>query len=58
MHGFRGKRTPCSVNNVQSESAQLPVRSSSIEVCPAIGGRSFIDFSERDRADEHAVSPK
>jgi hypothetical protein len=32
------------------------VRSSRIQVCPAIGGRHFIDFSERDRADEHAIT--
>jgi hypothetical protein len=55
-HRFRGKRTPCAVNNVQTESAQVPVRSSRIQVCPAIGGPPFIDFSERDRADEHAIT--
>jgi len=32
------------------------VRSRCIQVCPAIGGRGFIDFSERDRADEHAIT--
>jgi hypothetical protein len=52
-HRFRGKRTTCSVNNVQTESAQVPVRSCRIQVCPAIGGRRFIDLSERDRADLH-----
>jgi hypothetical protein len=50
-HRFRGKRTPCSLNNVQTESVQVPVRSRCIQVCPAIGARSFIDFSERDGAE-------
>jgi len=32
------------------------VRSSCIQVCPAIGGRGFIDFSKRDRTNQHAIT--
>src|SRR3974390_1346379 len=55
-HWFRGKRMPCSVNNVQTQSAQVPVGSHCIQVRPAVGGRSFIDFSERNRTDQHAIT--
>jgi hypothetical protein len=48
---FRGKRAPCSVHNVQTEPEQVPVRSRSIQVCPAVGSRGFIDFSECNRTD-------
>jgi hypothetical protein len=32
------------------------LRSGRIQVCPALGGRRFIDFSKRDRSDDHAVT--
>jgi len=55
-HWFRGKRTSRSVNNVQIDSAQVPVCSGCIQERPAIGGRGFIDFSKRDRTNQHAIT--
>ncbi|HEV3419692.1 MAG TPA: hypothetical protein VG075_05270 [Candidatus Acidoferrum sp.] len=55
-HWFRGKRTSRSVNNVQTDSAQVPVCSGCIQERPAIGGRGFIDFSKRDRTNQHAIT--
>ena len=55
-HRFHGKRTPCALNNVQTKSIDVPMRSGSIQVRPATHGRGFIDFSERDRADQDAIT--
>jgi hypothetical protein len=50
------KRMPRALNNVRSDAPQLPVASCGIQVRPAIRGRSFIDFSSRDRADQHPIT--
>ena len=55
-HGFCGKRTPRPVNNIRTESPQVPVGGRGIQVRPAIGSRGFIDFSERDGANQHAIA--
>jgi hypothetical protein len=56
--GFRGKRMSRSLNNVRTDSQHVPVGSRRIQVRPAIGGRGFIDLSERDRADQHSIALK
>src|SRR5205807_6658088 len=56
--GFCGKRTPRSVNNVRTDSPQVPVGRRSIQVRPAISSCGFIGFSKRDRADQHAIALK
>jgi len=34
----------------------MPVCSGCIQERPAIGGRGFIDFSKRDRTNQHAIT--
>ena len=47
---------PRAFNNVRTDAPQVPVASCGIQVRPAIRGRGFIDFSGRDRADQHAIT--
>jgi len=54
--GFRGKGMSRAVDNVRTDSPQVPVGGRGIQVCPAIGGRGFIDFSEGDGANQHAIA--
>jgi hypothetical protein len=55
-NGFGRKRMPRAFNNVRTDAPQVPVASCGIQVRPAIRGRGFIDFSGRDRADQHAIT--
>jgi hypothetical protein len=43
-------------NNARTDTPQLPVASCGIQVRPAVRGRGFVDFSGRDRADQHAIT--
>lgn len=54
--GFSGKRMPRSVDNVRTDSPQVPVGGGRIQVRASIGGRGFLDFSERDGANQHAIA--
>jgi hypothetical protein len=55
-HWVRWKRTSRSVNNVQTDSTEVPVCSGCVQERPAIGGRGFIDFSKRDCTNQHAIA--
>jgi hypothetical protein len=47
---------PCSLNNVQTESINMPVRSGGIEVSAAICRRGLIDLSSRDGPDQYSIT--
>jgi len=54
--GFSGKRMPRSVDNVRTDSPQVPVGGRGIEARPAIRCGGFIDFFQRDGANQHAIA--
>jgi hypothetical protein len=55
-NGSGRKRMPRAFNNVRTDAPQVPVASCGIQVRPAVRGRGFVDFSGRDRADQHAIT--
>jgi len=54
--GLCGKRMPRSVQNVRADPPQVPVGGGGIQVRTSIGGRGFIDFSERDGTNQQAIA--
>ena len=54
--GLNGEPMPGPIQNVRTDSPQVPVSGGGIQVRASIGGRGFIDFSERDGANQHAIA--